>query len=83
MEISLLRQVVSFAGAALILVAYMGHQFKWMDSRRAMYNILNAVGSGILGYIALRPFQVGFVVLEGVWTAISLFALWRGMRQTA
>jgi len=83
MEISMLRQVVSFAGAALILMAYMGHQFKWMDSRRAMYNILNAVGSGILGYIALRPFQVGFVVLEGVWTAISLYALWRGMRQTA
>jgi len=83
MEISLLRQVVSFAGAALILMAYMGHQFKWMDSRRAMYNVLNAVGSGILGYIALRPFQVGFVVLEGVWTAISLYALWRGVRQTA
>ena len=83
MEISLLRQVVSFAGAALILMAYMGHQFKWMDSRRAMYNVLNAVGSGILGYIALRSFQVGFVVLEGVWTAISLYALWRGLRQTA
>ena len=41
MEISMLRQVVSFAGAALILAAYMGHQFKWMDSRRAMYNLLN------------------------------------------
>ncbi len=79
----MLRQVVSFAGAALILVAYMGHQFKWIDSRRASYNILNALGSGILGYIALRPFQLGFVVLEGVWTAISLYALWRGMRQSA
>ena len=83
MEISILQQAVSFAGAALILVAYMGHQFKWMDARRAGYNILNAVGSGILGYIALRPFQLGFVVLEGVWTAISLYALWRGMRQSA
>lgn len=83
MEISILRQAVSFAGAVLILFAYMGHQFHWMDSRRAIYNILNAVGSGILGYIALRPFQLGFVVLEGVWTVISLYALVRGMRELA
>lgn len=77
MEISILRQVVSFAAALLILVAYVGHQLNWMDSRKANYNVLNAVGSAILAYIALRPFQAGFVVLEGVWTVVSLFALVR------
>jgi len=77
METSLLRQVASFAGALLILVAYIGHQMNWMDARKAGYNILNAVGSAILAYIAFHPFQLGFVVLETAWTAISLYALTR------
>jgi hypothetical protein len=80
MEISILRQTVSFAAAMLILVAYVGHQLNWMSSRNAAYNILNAVGSAILAYIALRPFQAGFVVLEGAWAVISIYAWVRGRR---
>jgi len=77
MNISLAQQVASFAGALLILVAYVGHQLKWMDARKATYNLLNAVGSVILAYIAFRPFQVGFVVLEVTWALISVYALVR------
>ncbi len=77
MDISVVRQVASFAGALLILVAYVGHQMSWMNSRKAGYNLLNAVGSAILAYIAFHPFQVGFVVLEVTWVFISLYALAR------
>jgi hypothetical protein len=77
MQISLARQIASFVGALLILVAYAGAQFNWMSPRRAWYNILNAVGSAILAYIAFRPFQIGFVLLEVAWTIISLYALTR------
>jgi len=47
----------------------------WMDSRKAGYNLLNAVGSAILAYIAFHPFQAGFVVLEVAWVLISVYAL--------
>jgi hypothetical protein len=77
MDISLVRQVASFAGALLILIAYAGHQMHWMDARRAAYNILNALGSLVLAYIAFHPFQLGFVVLEVAWTIISVYALMR------
>ena len=77
MQMSLARQVVSFVGAMLILAAYVGHQLKWMNPRKPAYNLLNAIGSGILAYIAFSPFQIGFVVLETVWTLISLYALAR------
>lgn len=77
MDISLLRQIASFVGAMLILFAYAGHQMKWIDSNKPSYNILNAVGSGILAYIAFHPFQIGFIVLEGVWALISIYALLR------
>jgi hypothetical protein len=76
-DLAVMRQVASFAGALLILIAYAGQQMGWMNPRTALYNILNAVGSGILLYIALHPFQIGFIVLEGVWTVISLYALAR------
>lgn len=76
----LTRQVISFAGALLILIAYGGHQMGWMNGRGAAYNILNAAGSAILFWIALHPFQAGFIALEGVWTVISLWALIRPRR---
>ena len=77
MSIDLGRQLVSFAGAMLILAAYVGHQLGWMNSRRMAYNLLNAVGSVILTWIALHPFQLGFVVLEATWAVISIWALVR------
>jgi hypothetical protein len=69
------RQLISFVGALLILIAYVGHQTAWINARRPAYNILNAAGSVILFWIALHPFQIGFLVLEGVWTIVSLWAL--------
>ena len=83
MEISMVLQLASFAGALLILVAYAGQQFSWMDPRRPWYNILNGIGSAILAYVAFFPFRIGFVILEVAWTFISVFALmrvWRGGR---
>lgn len=81
MEISATRQVVSFAGAILILLAYAGQQLRWMDARKPLYNVINLVGSAILAYIALEPFQIGFVVLESVWALLSLYALVRPQKQ--
>lgn len=77
MQLSILRQSVSFAGAILILIAYVGHQMKWMNPRSSTYNLLNLVGSAILAYLAFSPFQVGFVVLESTWALISLYAMFR------
>jgi len=77
MDIALARQLASFAGALLILVAYVGHQLGWMNPRQLAYNLMNTIGSAILAYIAFHPFQVGFVVLEVTWTLISIYAMLR------
>lgn len=80
MEISVGTQILSSAGAAMILLAYVGHQFGWMDPRKPAYNLLNAAGAAVLTWIALAPLQVGFVALEGVWTLVSVWGLWRAWR---
>ena len=81
MDIPIARQIASFVGALLILVAYAGQQMNWMDARKPAYNILNAIGSAVLAYIAFRPFQIGFVGLEASWAVISVYALFRPRRQ--
>jgi hypothetical protein len=81
MDMATLRQGLSFIGAALILVAYAGQQMGRMNVRGWTYNLLNVLGSGVLGYIALRPFSIGFVILEFTWAAISLWAMLRPKRE--
>lgn len=82
MPISLTQQVLSFAGAVIVLIAYSGHQFHWMDSHRPLYNAMNTAGGLLLAWAALHPFQVGFMVMEGSWTVISLIGLYKALAGT-
>jgi hypothetical protein len=42
--------------------------------------VLNTVGAALLLVVAVASRQAGFILLEGVWTAISAAALWRLLR---
>jgi hypothetical protein len=48
-----------------------------MNSGGAWYNVLNFLGSSLLGYVAFFPFKIGFVILEIMWALISIWALFR------
>lgn len=83
MQISFAQQVLSFAGAVIVLIAYSGHQFHWMDSQRPLYNAMNALGGALLAWAALHPVQAGFLLMEGSWTLISLIGLARAIFRPA
>ncbi len=70
-------QAVSIAGALLILAAYAGNQFALLDRRDRLYNLMNLVGAAMLTAIAVQARQWGFVLLEGVWTVLSVPPLLR------
>jgi hypothetical protein len=70
-------QVASLLGAALILAAYAAHQAGRMGRDSALYHLINALGAALLLVVAVSAGQIGFIILEGVWTAISLVALVR------
>lgn len=80
-EESLLIQFVSLVGAGLILVAYAAHQAGHIGRESLVYHALNAVGGLVLCIVAIAASQVGFIVLEGVWTVISLGAIVRSLRR--
>jgi hypothetical protein len=78
---SLTVQLISSFGAFCCLLGFVGHQLKWMDANKALYMLLNMVGAGVLAYIAFRPLQVGFFVMESVWALVSLYSLIKVIRR--
>ncbi len=68
----LLDQLVSLAGAALILAAYVALQRGWLPREGRAYNALNFTGSALLTVVAVRDWNLGFIVLEGAWALLSL-----------
>ncbi len=70
-------QVVSVVGSLLILVAYTANQAGRLSTQRLSYIVLNIVGSAILAAVAVHEEQWGFLVLEAVWTLVSVIALAR------
>lgn len=78
-HIPLQIQILSLIGAFACLAAYIAHQLYWLDARKATYNLLNVIGSGILSYIAFRPFQAGFWIMETLWGLTSLYGLYKAV----
>lgn len=73
-------QAVSILGALAILGAYAADQLGWINPSRLSYSVANFVGAGILTFVAVVDEQVGFVVLQGAWTLVSLWGIVRNMR---
>ncbi|HKB08330.1 MAG TPA: hypothetical protein VKF61_08645 [Candidatus Polarisedimenticolia bacterium] len=76
-----MMQFASLLGAALILAAYAAHQAGRIGRESILYHSLNALGGFVLCVVAIDASQAGFIVLEGVWTVISLGALVRTARR--
>lgn len=70
-------QLLSVAGAALILLGYAGNHYGWFGPRDRSYNLVNLVGALLLLWVALVDMRWGFIVLEAVWAAIAIPPLFR------
>ena len=70
-------QIAQLAGAALVLAGFAASQLGWLGMRSAAYQALNLAGSLVLTAVAARAHLYGFVILNGVWAAVSLVALTR------
>lgn len=68
-------QIASLVGAALILAAFAANTMGKLTSQSVAYQLLNAMGAGLLTASAVVSRNWGFIILEGTWTLISVGAL--------
>ena len=73
-------QLISIAGAALVLGAFGALQFRWTGPMGLWYLVANVVGSALLALAAGLEGLWAFVVLNSVWGLVSIRSLWVVLR---
>ncbi len=74
-------QVVSVAGALLILIPFAGSQLGRLSTQSLVYQLMNLVGASLLTLVAAVEVQYGFFLLEGTWTVMSGVGLVKLLRR--
>ena len=80
---SIVVQLVSLVGAVFILSAFVAVQRGWWTPAGRGYLWANLVGAALLALVAIWDRRIGFVLLEVVWAAVSLWSLVRPPRVAA
>ena len=70
-----LNDWIGFTGVAILLLAFLLNLLKKISSGSLAYILLNIIGAGLACLTSWLIHYIPFVVLEGVWTLVSVFAL--------
>ena len=76
----MLFQVLSMAGALMVLAAYGLNQGGIWHELHGGYLALNIVGSLLLGVVAIVDQRAGFIFLEFAWAGLGLVGVARAIR---
>ena len=73
-------QAVQVFGSLLVLAAFVAAQLGTTSTKSRSYLALNLAGSIVLTIIAAVELQLGFLLLEGCWAAVSALEFARTYR---
>ena len=76
----MLNQVLSIVGSLLVLGGYFALQRGHLTSASRAFSALNFFGAGLMTWVAVAEWQIGFILLEGTWALLSLPGLLRRAR---
>ncbi len=65
---------IGFIGVSILLVAYLLNLFKKITQDTHTYILLNLIGAGLAFIASVLINYVPFIILEAVWTVISLIS---------
>jgi len=71
---------IGFIGVFQILLAYLLNVMGKVDHKDLSFILLNLIGAGMACLSSVLLNYLPFIILEGVWTLISLISLFRYRR---
>jgi hypothetical protein len=80
---AIMAETLQIIGAILVLAGFAGAQLGWVGAASVSYLTVNAVGAALLAILALLDGAWGFLLLEGVWTVVSVISLAGALRRSA
>jgi len=66
---------IGFIGVFQILLAYILNISGILEKNSLIFLLLNLIGAGMACYASILLNYIPFIVLEGVWTLVSIIAL--------
>jgi len=67
-------------GVGLVLFAYFLNTMKYIPVNGKLFYVLNSIGGALSCYAALLINFWPFVILEAVWTIVSIYGLMKSMK---
>jgi hypothetical protein len=69
--------IAGIVGAAVLIVAYLANQLRWLRSEHFLYPLLNLVGAALIMLSFYSEWNLPSAVIEVFWIGISLIGLFR------
>ena len=66
---------IGFIGVTILLVAFLLNILNKIERNSLPYILMNVIGAGLACIASWMINYLPFVILEGTWTLVSLFAL--------
>ena len=70
-----ISNIIGSVGVFLLLAAFFLNLFKILSNETKTYTVLNIVGGGLACYSAILIGFIPFIILEGIWAAVSVVGL--------
>jgi hypothetical protein len=70
--------LIGSLGVALLLIAFLANLLELLRADSRLYTWLNFVGASLAGWSSYLIGFMPFVVMEGVWALVALWAIVRG-----
>ena len=74
------NDIIGTIGVGVILFAYFLNTMKYIPVNGKLYYVMNSIGGALSCYAALLIVFWPFVILEAVWTFVSIYGLIKTMK---